>query len=89
METRELKLGDWIKIDWIAYDLYVVDNNDRFITLTCPKWNAGDSMKIEHWRFNFKGGKCWKFLGKSKPNPFYNKITKKLGLAHPVRLMKH
>jgi len=89
MKTKDLEIGDWIRIDWIPYDVYVIDNNEISLKVTSPKWFTNDSMTFAHWRFNYRGGKCWKFLGKSKPNPFYNKLTKKLLSIHPVLLVKH
>ena len=87
---KELQLGDWISINWtLPYKFYILKNDDTFLTVACPSWRANDSMRFAHWEFNYLNGKCWKFLGKSKPNPLYNTITKLTGFIHPVVLIEH
>lgn len=86
MTTKDLLPGDWITVCWIGYKLYVVKNDDISLTLTSPAWTLGDTMKIQHWRFNYLNGNCWEYLGKSKPNSLYNKVTKLTGFVHPYLL---
>jgi hypothetical protein len=89
MTTKDLLPGDWISIVWIAYILYVMENNDKFLIVSSPSWRCNDKMRFRHGQFNYLDGDCWKFLGKSKANPLYNSITKLTGCVHPVTLIKH
>jgi len=89
MTSKDLSPGDWISVDWIPYKLYVVENNETTLKVKSPAWSNGDYMIFQHWRFNYRNGKCWSLLGKSKENPFYNNITKLTGFVHPVVMIKH
>ena len=86
MTTKDLVPGDWITIFWIGYKLYVVDNNENYLTVSSPSWRCGDIMNFKHWRFDYLNGNCWEFLGKSKPNMLYNDVTKLTGFIHPYVL---
>jgi hypothetical protein len=89
MNTKELLPGDWITIVWIANNLYVVLNDDEYLTVSSPSWQCNETMRFRHWRFHYLNGNCWKLLGKSKFNPLYNPVTKLTGFVHPVVLLKH
>jgi hypothetical protein len=84
MCSKDLIPGDWINIPWIAYKLYVVENTDRFLYVASPSWRVNDKMKFRHWEF--EKTYSFVFLGKSKPNPLYNPITKLGGFIHPVTI---
>jgi hypothetical protein len=89
MTTKDLLPGDWISIVWIACSLYVVKNDEEFLTVSSPSWRVNDTMKFKHCRFDYLNGSCWEYLGKSKANPLYNPITKLTGFVHPVTPLKH
>jgi hypothetical protein len=89
MSIKELQSGDWISIIWIGYLLYVIENNENVLIVSSPSWGLNDTMRFNHWRFDYLSGNCWKFLGKSKTNPLYNSITKLTGFVHPFTLVKH
>ena len=85
--SKCLQLGDWIRISWIAYNLYVVDISEEYLSVSSSAWRTTDRMKFHHSRLLNKSS--YKIIGTSKANPFYNKITKLSGFIHPVILMKH
>jgi hypothetical protein len=84
MTIKNLSPGDWITISWIGYKLYVKDNNDFTLTVSSSSWSLNDTMKFKHDRLTDK--RFWTYLGNSKPNPLYNKITKLTGFVHPYIL---
>lgn len=82
MNSKDLQVGDWVTIPWIAYKLYIVSVDDDKFHVSSPSWRVGDTMKFKHWQFREEG--TIKNLGKGKPNPLYNKITKLSGFVHPT-----
>ena len=87
MISRQLNLGDWISISWIAYKLYVVDNTPDKLVVSSPSWRTNDTMSFQHSRLDMTNNHV-KLIGKSKPNPIYNSLTKITGFIHPFILNK-
>jgi hypothetical protein len=85
--SKDLQIGGWIRISWIAYNLYVVDISEEYLSVSSPAWRTNDRMRFHHSRLLNKSS--YKIIGTSKTNPFYNKITKLSGFVHPFILVKH
>jgi len=82
VKSNELEVGDWIKIQWVFCELYVIENNEDYITFASPLWEISMSLTLKHWYL--RKDDSFTLISKSKPNPFYNKLTKLSGFIHPV-----